>query len=42
VVTLTGTVKSKEQKELAVNLVRATVGVAKVSDELVIGEKEQQ
>ena len=42
VVTLTGTVKTKEQKELAVNLVKATVGVAKVTDELVVGEKEQQ
>lgn len=42
VVTLTGTVKTKDQKELAVNLVKATVGVAKVTDELVIGEKEQQ
>lgn len=41
VVTLTGTVKTKDQKELAVNLVKATVGVNKVTDDLVIAEKEK-
>ena len=40
VVTLTGIVKTKEQKAQAVKLVEATVGVGKVNDELVIGEKE--
>ncbi len=39
-VTLSGVVKTKEQKVLAVKLVEATVGVGKVNDELVIGEKE--
>jgi len=42
VVTLSGIVKTKEQKVLAVKLVEATVGVGKVNDELVAGEKEQQ
>ena len=41
VVTLTGTVKTKDQKELAFNLVKATVGVTKVTDDLVIAEKEK-
>lgn len=40
VVTLTGTVKTKEQKAQAVKLVEATVGVGKVNDELTVGEKE--
>jgi len=40
VVTLTGTVKTKEQKAQAVKLVEATVGVGKVNDELIVGEKD--
>lgn len=41
IVTLAGTVKTKEQKELAAKLVESTVGVGKVNDELVVGEKEK-
>ena len=40
VVTLSGTVKTKEQKAQAVKLVEATVGVGKVTDELTLGEKD--
>lgn len=39
-VTLTGVVKTKEQKAQAVKLVEATVGVGKVNDELMVGEKD--
>jgi BON domain len=40
VITLSGIIKTKEQKVLAVKLAEATVGVGKVNDELVIGEKD--
>ncbi|HQR09122.1 MAG TPA: BON domain-containing protein [Gemmatales bacterium] len=40
VVTLSGTVKTKEQKAQAAKLVEGTVGVGKVSDELTVGEKD--
>lgn len=39
-VTLTGIVKTKEQKAQAVKLVEGTVGVGKVNDELTVAEKE--
>jgi len=39
-VTLTGTVKTKEQKAHAVRLVESTSGVVKVTDEIKIAESE--
>lgn len=42
VVTLKGTVKTKEQKERAEILASSTVGVSKVNDEIVIAEKEEK
>jgi len=42
VVTLTGTVKTKEHKEMATKLVETTVGVSKVVDEVVVMEKGEK
>lgn len=42
VATLTGTVKSKEQKALALKLVETTTGVSKVTDEIKIDDKDSK